>query len=91
MQRIQSRNLLWILFISLSICTQAQSGPPDSSSKIIEKTLPFPFPVQWTTNNVEISLIHVAWVRQTLQRCNRKVARRWFRSSRTSIQIVRMY
>jgi len=49
------------LIISLSICTQAQSGPPVSSSKIIEKTLSFPFPVQWTTANVEISLIHVAW------------------------------
>ena len=61
MQRIRSQNLLWILCISLSICMQAQSGPPDASSKVIEKTLPFPFPVQWTTNNVEISLIHVAW------------------------------
>jgi len=61
MQRSRSGSLLWILFISLSISTHAQSGPPESLSKIVEKNLPFPFPIQWTTSGVEISLIHVAW------------------------------
>src|SRR5690348_841592 len=61
MQRTRSSSLLWILLVSLSISTQAQSGSPESSSKLIEKNLTFPFSVQWTTNGAEVSLIHVAW------------------------------
>lgn len=57
MQLPRLRGALWILFMTISV--QAQSSPP--SSKIIEKTLTFPSPVQWTTNAAEISLIHVAW------------------------------
>ncbi len=57
----QSRSPLWILVIGLGISMQAQSGPHESSSKIVEKNLTFPSPVQWTTSAGEISLIHVAW------------------------------
>jgi hypothetical protein len=59
MQLARLRGALWILFMTISV--QAQSVPPGSSSKIIEKSLTFPSPVQWTTSGAEISLIHVAW------------------------------
>ena len=58
MQRIR---LVWLLVIALCIPTQAKSGAPGTSSKPIEKNLTFPFPIQWTSNGVDISLIHVAW------------------------------
>jgi hypothetical protein len=40
---------------------KAQCGPPEPSSKIVEKNLTFPSPVQWVTGVAEISLLHIAW------------------------------
>ncbi len=70
MQLTRSRTSLWILVISLTVSMQAQSPPPEPSSKIaetkivetkiVETNLPFPSPVQWATNSAEISLVHVA-------------------------------
>ncbi len=57
----RSRSSPWILVISLTVSMNAQSGPPQPSSKIVEKNLTFPSPVQWATNGAEISLLHVAW------------------------------
>jgi hypothetical protein len=59
MQLARFHSLLWILCMTISM--QVQSGPPESSSKIAEKNLTFPSPVQWTANGTEISLIHAAW------------------------------
>jgi hypothetical protein len=50
-----------MLVISLTVSMHAQSGLPESSSKIVETNLTFPSPVQWAANSAEISLIHVAW------------------------------
>ena len=50
---------LWTFALSLTVSVQAQSGP--TASKIVEKDLAFPSPVQWNANIAEISLIHVAW------------------------------
>jgi hypothetical protein len=61
MQLTRSRSSLWILVISLTVSTNAQSGLPWPSSKIVEKNLTFPPPAQWATNGAEISLLHVAW------------------------------
>jgi hypothetical protein len=61
MQLTRSRSSLWILVISLTVSLQAQSGPPESSSKIVETNPTFPSPVQWATDSAEISLMHVAW------------------------------
>lgn len=61
MRLTRSRSSLWILVISLTVSMNAQSGTPDASSKIVEKDLTFPSPVQWATNGAEISLLHVAW------------------------------
>jgi len=61
MQLTRSRSSLCILVISLTVSMNAQSGPPEPSSKIVEKNLTFPSPVQWATNGAEISLLHVAW------------------------------
>ncbi|MGA8430308.1 MAG: hypothetical protein WB729_10840 [Candidatus Sulfotelmatobacter sp.] len=61
MQRIRSCSSLWILVIILAVSVQAQSGPADSLSKVVETNLVFPPPVQWTANETEISLVHVAW------------------------------
>lgn len=61
MQPIRSRSSLWVLVISLTVSMQAQSGAPESSLEIVETNLTFPFPVQWASQNAEISLIHVAW------------------------------
>ena len=52
---------LWILLVSLTSVTQAQSGVTESSPKLVQKNLAPPYPVQWTTEGAEISLIHVAW------------------------------
>jgi hypothetical protein len=61
MQLTRSRSSLWILVISLTVSIQAQSGPPESSSKIVDTNLAFPSPVQWAADGAEISLMHVAW------------------------------
>ena len=53
--------LLWMLFISLTVSAQERSGSSDSLSKIVEKNLAFPSPVEWKINGVEVSLTHVAW------------------------------
>jgi hypothetical protein len=62
----RSHSLLWIMVIALTVSMQAQAGPPEPSSKIVETkvvemNLTFPFPVQWATNGAEISLTHIAW------------------------------
>ena len=61
MHLTRSRSSLWILVISLTVSMNAQSGLPEPSSKIVEKDLTFPSPVQWGTDGAEISLLHVAW------------------------------
>ncbi len=61
MQLTRSRSYLWILVVSLTVSINAQSGQPEPSSRIVEKNLTFPAPVQWATNGAEISLLHVAW------------------------------
>ncbi len=53
--------LLWMLVMTACTSMQARSGLADTSSKIVEKDLAFPFPVQWTSNGAEVSLTHVAW------------------------------
>jgi hypothetical protein len=50
-----------MLVISFTVSMQSQSGSPESLSKIVERNLPFPSPIQWATNGAEISLTHVAW------------------------------
>jgi hypothetical protein len=66
---------LWTTLIGLTFSMQAQSGSSEakermsndksSASKIIEKSLAFPSPVQWRLNsdnrNADISLIGLAW------------------------------
>ena len=50
-----------MLLMTVSIAMHAQSGIPAPPLKIVERNLAFPFPVQWTSNGVEVSLTHVAW------------------------------
>lgn len=47
---------LAIVFLSFFAAARAAVAP-----KILEKKFPFPSPVQWKVNNVEISLIAVVW------------------------------
>lgn len=61
MQLTRSRTLLWILALSLPASLNAQASSPEPASKIVEKDLTFPSPIQWSTNIAEISLLHVAW------------------------------